>query len=1100
MSARLSHAAAPASAALAIGLAACAGGDAIPVGHEVPVDPETTSVTLLTGDVVHVERRGGRPVVHVEPGPGRASIAFRHRRFSRPGEEEIHVVPSDAIPLIASGQVDPLLFDVTALIREGLDDRRSDGLPLIVRHAPGDRATASLDSAALASIDASAVVEPRDRAGALWGSLVDGGRKSLGNRATRIWLDRRIQMVLDRSAEQVGAPVAWAAGLTGEGAAVAVLDSGVDATHPDLAAQIREVRDFTGTDSEARDDDGHGTHVAGIIASTGEASGGRYRGVAPGAELLIGKVCTTDGCQISDVIAGMEWAAARARVVNMSLGGEPTDGTDPMALAVDELSARHGTLFVIAAGNRGAHETVSTPGSAAAALTVGSVTKDDALSEFSSRGPRLGDGAVKPEIVAPGSDIVAARAPGTPTGDSEPVDDLHTLLSGTSMATPHVAGAAAILAAAHPDWDGARIKATLVGSATRLPEIPGHAQGAGRLDLGAAIAQTVRAEPATIGFGVVPWPHDADALRRTVTLHNDADQAILLDLVLEVRDASGAPAPAGMFRVETARVAIESHGSAEVVMVAQPAARRAGIFAGVLRASGTGAGAVVPVSLQQGSEAYDLTLQFLHRSGAPAALGDFTAYDPEERTTVWVTRALDGEGRMTLRLPRARYMTVGTVFEDDEVGTGSKSEFPDPELDLDRDTSLVLDARQAQQLRVSVEAPRATITDTSMETAIIQGRAMLGFGWGVTGEHTLSIAPTRPMAHQRVHFMAGFGLEAPSSGAAPVRYNLAMLSEDGIPDRLAYTVRDRDLARVETTYRGQGAASTAHRTFVPFSPRGFVSTFPLYWPVALPTTQTLFFTVDDRFAWSTKLEQSASGRVEVLRGNRSYRRGLQAEQWNRAAVGPALTVDEDDLVAVHWGTSIIVDVPLFSPGEPGHVTQTSGIERTTSLWRDGELVGTEPNVAAYFSVPPERASYRLQMTARREVPWSVLDTEVDASWTFVSEEPAGVRPAPLPLLAVKIDGATDADSAAPAGQPYLVALRVERQFGAPTPPLTELGLEVSFDDGASWRRAPVLRMGSQAIALVWHPAAPGPVSLRTRAADADGNTLQQTVLRSYRTR
>ncbi len=104
---------------------------------------------------------------------------------------------------------------------------------------------------------------------------------------------------------------------------------------------------------------------------------------------------------------------------------------------------------------------------AAAALTVGAVDRTDELADFSSRGPRLGDGGLKPEITAPGVDIVAARAAGTAMGN--PVDNLYTAASGTSMATPHVAGAAALLAQQHPDWKADQLKNALVSTAKTQP-------------------------------------------------------------------------------------------------------------------------------------------------------------------------------------------------------------------------------------------------------------------------------------------------------------------------------------------------------------------------------------------------------------------------------------------------------------------------------------------------------------------------------------------------------------------------------------------------------------------------------------------------------
>ena len=158
-----------------------------------------------------------------------------------------------------------------------------------------------------------------------------------------------------------------------------------------------------------------------------------------------------------------------------------------MAQAVETLTQQHGTLFVAAAGNDGPSQgTVNSPAAAPSALAVGAVDAEDALADFSSRGPVVGSRALKPEIVAPGVDIIAARAAGTTMG--EPIDAHYTRASGTSMATPHVAGAAAVLAQVHPDWDAAKLKAALVGAADPATGGDPYEVGAGRLNLAKAMA------------------------------------------------------------------------------------------------------------------------------------------------------------------------------------------------------------------------------------------------------------------------------------------------------------------------------------------------------------------------------------------------------------------------------------------------------------------------------------------------------------------------------------------------------------------------------------------------------------------------------------
>ena len=385
---------------------------------------ETYTVTLLTGDVVTVTgAASGCPVVSVRP----ANPSGVLNRGCGP-DGHVRVVPATVAPLVDT-TLDPALFDVTALILDGYDDARSADLPLIVQ--PGGQARAATSDplvAGLAEVRAlpsiAAVAGRHSKAtGADFLRSVSTRSATAADSAPRVWLDRRVQATatsatsaatVDHNLRQIAAPQAWAAGYTGTGARVAVLDTGIDATHPDVAGQVAEKADFTVDGGDAGDRHGHGTHVASMIAGTGSASGGARSGVAPGAKLVVGKVLDDNGEGTdSGVIAGMEWAASRSDVVNMSLGGwAPSDGTDPLSLALDALTAQTGALFVVAAGNAGPLDgTVSSPGAAGSALTVGAVDGDDVVADFSSRGPLVNTRAAKPELVAPGVDIVAARVP-----------------------------------------------------------------------------------------------------------------------------------------------------------------------------------------------------------------------------------------------------------------------------------------------------------------------------------------------------------------------------------------------------------------------------------------------------------------------------------------------------------------------------------------------------------------------------------------------------------------------------------------------------------------------------------------------------------------
>jgi serine protease AprX len=303
-----------------------------------------------------------------------------------------------------------------------------------------------------------------------------------------IWPDLEVHTMLDRSVPIIRAPLVWDAGDTGQGVKVAVVDTGIDPEHADFAGRIVAVTDFTGEGTA--DNNGHGTHVAGIIAGSGAASDGQYRGVAPGASLMAAKVLKGDGTGLmSDVMAGIEWAVQQgAQVINLSLGGPPTpcDGSDALSATCDA-AVQAGVVVCVAAGNSGpSARSVGSPGCARQVITVGaavaSPTDYDTIADFSSRGPTA-DGRVKPDVALPGVDIAAARARGTSMG--RPINDFYTQASGTSMATPHASGVAALILQKEPGLTPAQVKERMTRAARDMGLDP-NVQGRGRVDAYAA--------------------------------------------------------------------------------------------------------------------------------------------------------------------------------------------------------------------------------------------------------------------------------------------------------------------------------------------------------------------------------------------------------------------------------------------------------------------------------------------------------------------------------------------------------------------------------------------------------------------------------------
>jgi len=281
-----------------------------------------------------------------------------------------------------------------------------------------------------------------------------------------------VKIVLDESIPLIGANTVWnELGFDGDGITIAIVDTGVDYTHPDLGScfgvgcKVIDGYDFVNNDSDPIDDQGHGTHCAGIAAGNG-TSNETLKGVAPNATIYAYKVLDFQGYgNTSNIISALESAVDpnndlnfddHVDVISMSLGGSIYYNA-PLVEVVNNISTI-GPIVVVAAGNNGryGYNSVLSPGIAEKAITVGASDYLNNVAPFSSKGP-LSDGHIKPDVVAPGVNICSTQLSNFGF-QSQCLDNLHVSLSGTSMATPHVAGLAALIKQAHPDWNSKDIK------------------------------------------------------------------------------------------------------------------------------------------------------------------------------------------------------------------------------------------------------------------------------------------------------------------------------------------------------------------------------------------------------------------------------------------------------------------------------------------------------------------------------------------------------------------------------------------------------------------------------------------------------------------
>ncbi len=1090
-----------------------------PPNGTAPPASVPVNVTLVTGDRVQVGAPvGGHPTLTVFPAPRPSGHA---PSFSvRNDGEDSYVIPSDVASLVPH-VLDSTLFDVTALARMGYDDESRSSIPLIVQNAPGVRALSAPASGlqpklALPSIGGEAAELAKGQT-ANFGQLLTG----LGHRrqamtpavvgsalggASRIWLDGKVAATADMDANltQISAPAAWQSGLSGNGVKVAVLDTGIDAEHPDLTGQVAGTSNFT-TDAVNTDDNGHGTHVASLVAGSGAASGGARRGVAYGAKVLAGKVLNGDGQgQTSWVIAGMQWAVAQgANVVSMSLGGHASSPSidDPLVDALDSLTASSGALFVVAAGNAGSGKyTVQSPGVAPSALTVGAVDRFDSTAPFSSRGPTSGDYRLKPDIAAPGVSIIGAKA-GARTGD------VYTTYSGTSQATPQVAGAAALVMQQHPDWSWDRVKTALIDTADLASGANVYDQGGGRLDLARATTESLSASTPTVDFGLIHWT-DTSVHSQQVTLTNSGDAPATVDLsatAVPVYDGNHTDDATDPITLSANQLTIPANGSASfTATLDRSAVTLDKLYTGAIAVTSAGAPALnLPIAFQIESEHDAVTVTVLDRHGQPYSGGlvdIVSAHDANHESAFSV--GLNEQGTGTARLVPGWYSVQSRIETPAPDGSVESVSFAgNPEVHVTADTAVAIDARDAEPL----QAPKVPHVATTVDQAQVWYGRYDEMGGGYTtydfpsgadiAAGKVLVQPTQPVQHGTFDLMTRWRLLPTGRVHSADLYDLVFQSPT-VPSPVAYRFTDADvrkLARLDVTYNALGAKATVPEVRASWTDRVNLAV-GAYRPIDLPSRRVEMLTAAPDVHWQQSLVTS-DDQQKFFGPVSSYQ--------------PGQRVDETWFRELH---PIVVDVPRYAfnqwvvtgLGDGEHVGRYDVGMKSASLQlrRDGTLIGQRSDSFGYFPTSAGTAQFAADQNMELDTAKTNGPSTSHTTWTFTSTpttDPLHHPTTTPPVVELNYRPQVDSYGYAHAHLPLLLDLQVAHVLGSTVPGGAPHGVTLAYstDEGAQWHSLHLVPLpGGHYLALVPGSAlrAGVPVSLHGTATDSAGNAIDQTVV------
>ncbi|WP_435096347.1 S8 family serine peptidase [Halarchaeum sp. P4] len=779
-----------------------------------------TNVTLLTGQTVHVTSHNGTTRYYTD-----ASTTTYTVRTPR----GTYVVPAG----VDFETFDPSLFNVDLLLAQGYDDANSTSLPLIVSDADGEagpqRSTAG--TATTDVLDSVAGVTTERRLGLIDAASTHVAKANAGTVAERLRADEdvgRVSLdvkyhVANADADRIvdGERAKRTYNVSGRNVTVAVIDSGIDQTHPDLndTGKVVGEYDFVENDTDAQDRIGHGTHVAATIAGEGDVNRSQA-GIAPNASLLDLRVFGTGGAPTSRVIAAVQHAVEdnRTDVISMSLGGPAYQlrSNDPYTEAINNATAA-GIPVVVAAGNNGEYLSVGSPGIAENAITVGATDKHDAMAAFSSRGPTPRGHFLKPDVVAPGVNIVSANA-------FYEEGSAYVEMSGTSMATPVTSGVVALMLSKNAALTPGEVKSRLLSTADPLNATDAYTQGAGRINATDALEAASVTTSDDLGPDVVVSPGSTDfgqytsntTVTRTVTVANYGESNATLDVNASVTNVVNPEQGDASVSLNRSTLTLASGERAALAVTVQTGTV-VGAYAGRLSFNASEATGVFGFArayavtiekrpMESTNVTDDLALLFAENDSTFARTGPVAALDRMAFSGANVTRYVIANGTYNA-------LSVGTEENTGEPIITSK------EVVVNGSTTVTLD--EGATVARSATVTNATTTNRHLRATAVERGApwtspygdvdtySMSHATGADGVGTVYVSPDADLTLRTTRLRSS--TPGPGLGSPSLYY--LQHSVTGIAGNATWNVSTADLVRTDLTYTRAEANTTYNVSF-----------------------------------------------------------------------------------------------------------------------------------------------------------------------------------------------------------------------------------------------------------------------------------------------